>query len=72
MVKAVDHRVFSGRIDLGRLGFAERAVVKALRAPVGDYRDWDAITAWAVDIATALGSSQSAVASQVMVDTPSD
>jgi menaquinone-dependent protoporphyrinogen oxidase len=72
MVKAVDHRVFSGRIDLGRLGFAERAVVKALRAPVGDYRDWDAITSWAVDIATALGSSPPAVASQVMVDIPSD
>lgn len=72
MVKAVDHRVFSGRIDPGRLGFAERAVVKALRAPIGDYRDWDVITAWAVEIATALGSSSPAVAGQVMVDSPSD
>lgn len=72
MVKAVDHRVFCGRIDLDRLGFAERAVVKALRAPVGDYRDWDVITAWAVEIATALGSSPPVVASQVMTDIPSD
>lgn len=72
MVNAVDHRVFSGRIDLGRLGFAERAVVKALRAPVGDFRDWEIITAWAAEIAGALGSSPSEMASQVMVDGPSD
>lgn len=72
MVKAVDHRVFSGRIDLGRLGFGERAVVKALRAPVGDFRDWEIITAWAAEIAAALGSPSSTMASQVAVDSPFD
>jgi menaquinone-dependent protoporphyrinogen oxidase len=56
MVKAADHRVFSGRIDLGKLGFAERAIVKALRAPVGDFRDWDAITGWAGEIALSLAA----------------
>lgn len=64
MVKAVDHRVFSGRIDIGRLGFAERAVVKALRAPVGDFRDWGIITGWAAEIAGALETSASELASQ--------
>jgi menaquinone-dependent protoporphyrinogen oxidase len=29
---------------------AERAIVRALRAPHGDYRDWEAITAWAEEI----------------------
>jgi menaquinone-dependent protoporphyrinogen oxidase len=56
MSGAADHRVFSGRIDLALLGFGEKAIVKALRAPVGDFRDWDLIDSWAVDIAEALDS----------------
>ena len=50
---AIEHRLFAGRLDKTKLGFAERAVVAALRAPVGDFRDWDAITGWAADIAAA-------------------
>ncbi len=38
---AIEHRLFAGRLDKAKLGFAERAVVAALRAPVGDFRDWD-------------------------------
>lgn len=34
-----------------RLSFGERAMVTALRAPVGDFRDWDAVRAWATEIA---------------------
>lgn len=48
---ARDHRLFSGRLDKQTLGFAERAIVAAVHAPEGDYRDWDAIEAWAKDIA---------------------
>jgi menaquinone-dependent protoporphyrinogen oxidase len=51
---ARDHQVFAGRIDKGRLGFGERAMVLALRAPVGDFRDWPAIEEWARGIADAL------------------
>jgi menaquinone-dependent protoporphyrinogen oxidase len=61
IVKAVNHRVFSGRIDPDKLGFAERAIVKALRAPVGDFRDWDAIAAWAGEIASSLTSAEVSV-----------
>jgi menaquinone-dependent protoporphyrinogen oxidase len=41
-----------------------RAIVAALRVPVGDYRDWSAIQAWADEIADALleGSSERASA----------
>lgn len=51
---AREHRVFPGRIDRSLLGFAERAVLAAVRAADGDYRDWDEIAAWASGIATAL------------------
>jgi menaquinone-dependent protoporphyrinogen oxidase len=49
-----DHRLFAGALDRHRLGWPERALVAALRAPEGDFRDWDAIEAWAGEIATAL------------------
>jgi menaquinone-dependent protoporphyrinogen oxidase len=48
------HRVFFGALDRDQLGFAERMMVKAVRAPEGDFRDWDAIRAWADEIAKAL------------------
>lgn len=49
-----EHRVFAGRIDKSKLGFGERAIMIAVRAPEGDFRDWDAIAAWADEIADAL------------------
>jgi menaquinone-dependent protoporphyrinogen oxidase len=51
---AVDHRVFAGALDKDKLSFAERAIIRAVRADDGDYRDWDAIEAWARGIAEAL------------------
>jgi menaquinone-dependent protoporphyrinogen oxidase len=53
-VAAREHRVFAGKIDKSKLNFGERAIVTALRAPEGDFRDWDQISAWAEDIATTL------------------
>jgi menaquinone-dependent protoporphyrinogen oxidase len=32
----------------------ERSVVRAVHGEYGDFRDWDAIRAWASDIAAAL------------------
>lgn len=52
--RASEHRVFPGALRRDRLGFAERAMVAALRAPYGYFRDWVAIDAWAEDIADAL------------------
>jgi menaquinone-dependent protoporphyrinogen oxidase len=51
---ALGHRVFPGRLDKSRLSFGERAVVTAMRAPVGDFRDWDAVRSWADEIAAEL------------------
>jgi menaquinone-dependent protoporphyrinogen oxidase len=50
------HRVFAGRLDRHRLGFAEKAMVLALRVADGDFRDWDAIDGWARQIADELSS----------------
>jgi menaquinone-dependent protoporphyrinogen oxidase len=54
LVGARGHRVFAGDLDRSRLGFAERAIVAAVRAPDGDFRPWPEIEAWAREIAAAL------------------
>ncbi len=51
---AREHRVVPGRLDRKRLSFGEKAIVMALRAPEGDFRDWDDIKGWAGSIADAL------------------
>ena len=50
-----EHRVFFGALDKGKLGFSERMIVKAVKAPEGDFRDWDGIREWADQIAAELG-----------------
>jgi menaquinone-dependent protoporphyrinogen oxidase len=54
-IKPRDHRVFFGALEHDKLSFTERMVAKAVRAPEGDYRDWEAIDAWAESIARDLG-----------------
>jgi menaquinone-dependent protoporphyrinogen oxidase len=51
---AAEHRVFAGRLDRKLLTFGEKAVVVAVRAPEGDFRDWDAIDAFAAAVAERL------------------
>lgn len=47
---ALGRRVFAGRLEKERLSFGERAIVTAMRAPLGDWRDWAAVRAWAREI----------------------
>lgn len=58
MIGARGHAMFPGRLDEDRLGFAERAMVTAMRAPVGDFRDWAAVRSWAGDIADAVSAER--------------
>ena len=51
------HTVFPGRYDPDLVGFGERMIMKAVKAEPGDYRDWEAIGAWAREIASELSSS---------------
>ena len=48
------HRMFFGALDHGKLSFGERMMVKAVKAPEGDFRDWNAISGWADEIAREL------------------
>ena len=58
LVAPVEHRVFAGKIDKSELSFGERAIMIAVRAPDGDFRDWDEISAWADGIADMLETPQ--------------
>jgi menaquinone-dependent protoporphyrinogen oxidase len=57
---ARDHRVFSGKIDKSKLNFGEKAILVAVRAAVGDFRDWNEIESWANEIADQLVREMSA------------
>ena len=49
-----DTAVFSGVMDLEKASIFEKLIVKLIMARVGDFRVWEAITAWAEVIAGAL------------------
>lgn len=53
------HRVFAGKLAREELGFGERALVKMVHAPYGDYRNWPEIGAWAREIADSLKAAAS-------------
>lgn len=50
-IRPREQRIFFGALDHSHLSFAERVMVKAIRVPEGDFRDWHVIEAWAVSIA---------------------
>ena len=49
-----DIAVFHGAVDMGKLNFIEKWMLKNVKAPIGDFRDWDAITSWATAMADEL------------------
>jgi hypothetical protein len=44
-IKPRDVVLFHGVLDLGKLNLAEKLLVKAIKAPLADSRDWEAIFA---------------------------
>lgn len=54
----LEHSVFAGKIDKSMLSFSERAMMIAVRASEGDFRDWTSIDTWANSIADTLRGSQ--------------
>jgi menaquinone-dependent protoporphyrinogen oxidase len=53
-IRPRDIAVFHGNVDLKKLNFIEKWMLKNVKAPTGDFRDWEAITAWATAIADVL------------------
>jgi len=49
--------VFHGDVNVSKLNSIEKSMIKNVEAPVGDFRDWDAIRSWANTVAVELGSS---------------
>lgn len=53
---ARDHCTFAGRINASDLNWVERTVTRMVKAPDGDFRDWDAIRDWGASIAKELAT----------------
>ena len=49
-IRPRDIAVFHGALDVGKLNLIERWMIKNVKAPLGDFRDWEAITSWADNI----------------------
>ena len=47
LVQPVDVGLFAGVMDYNKLPFIFRLMMKAMGSPEGDFRDWEAIRAWA-------------------------
>ena len=53
-IKPRDTAVFGGKVNAAKMSFLEKWVIKNVKSPVGDFRDWDMITKWAKGVAEAL------------------
>jgi menaquinone-dependent protoporphyrinogen oxidase len=49
-----DVTVFHGSTNIAKLNFFEKWVLNKVKAEIGDFRDWDAISAWAEAISMKL------------------
>ena len=50
LLNPVDIGLFPGRLEDGSLSFPNRTIIKLSRAKTGDFRDWDAVRAWAREV----------------------
>jgi len=53
-IRPRDIAVFHGDVNMKKLNFIEKWMIKNVKAPLGDFRAWEAITSWATAIADVL------------------
>jgi menaquinone-dependent protoporphyrinogen oxidase len=46
-IRPVAVTMFAGTLDTEKMNFVERSLTSLMKVPTGDFRDWDAIRAWA-------------------------
>ena len=49
-LQPVAQTVFAGRLDPEKLSWFQKWITKKVKSPVGDFRDWAAIAAWAREL----------------------
>ncbi len=49
-LQPVAETVFAGRLDPEKLSWFQRWITRKVKSPVGDFRDWTAITSWAREL----------------------
>jgi len=47
--------IFAGKVDLSKLSWFQKWITEKVKSPVGDFRDWAAIAAWAQELPGKLG-----------------
>ena len=52
--QAIEHKRFGGRIAMDKLNLGEKALIKMINPPVGDFRDFGEIRDWAEQVALQL------------------
>lgn len=54
-LQPVAETIFAGRLDPSQLSWFQRWMTKKVKAPVGDFRDWTVIAAWARELPGKMG-----------------
>jgi len=54
-IEPVEIGLFAGMNEPKRFSLPERLIMKAMKAPQGDFRDFEAVAAWTRDVAPRLG-----------------
>jgi len=54
-LRPVAEMVFAGRLDPSKLSWLQKWMTEKAKSPVGDFRDWTAIAAWARELPGKMG-----------------
>ena len=54
-ISPVAETIFAGKLDPSKLSWLQKWVTEKAKSPVGDFRDWTAIEAWARDLPKKMG-----------------
>jgi len=57
LVKPVETGLFAGKLETGHLSLPDRTIIKLIRAKSGDFRNWEAVRAWAEAVRTKLSAT---------------